>query len=551
MDILIKLCCLLFCLLLVRAETDQIRLDGAITRIDNATGTRQLQTRLLVGEPLKENIEAANLTGDLKEFMYFYLDVWVGENPPRKQALIVDTGSSITAFPCQGVCESCGKHINSDNKIESKGNYSDSGASTSIAPYYPFKESKTYKKISCDKDLCLDCSKNEDCRFKQQYGEGSRYEGFYGIDTMRIGPPESKNGDFDMYFGCVTKETFNLQSQKADGVLGLSKSKAKRFPPINVQMREAKLVDSATFMVCLGMEDGIINFGGYDTNLLYNQEIGINWIPTIDDTSYSIQLNGLYVGNVHIPHVPKVGSIDTGASWVYMDHEEQRHIYEALDQFCKDTEGKCIGKKVDKNCHEYDTTMNKSLRDFFRSYPTITFDAGEYGVLNWFPSEYFSQQGDTNKFCISIEMARIRGTIVLGAAFLRQNLVVFDPESPAQIGFSRGKCSEYQHRVTTEVVNVTEGFYQVECHSCDFIKEETNIIILLAVTLIVVFLFAIVALTLGYVCQRVNRKDITYAQFTSEEDLYKQGHTREMENIGILNSQDDDEIDDSSLNQRV
>mmetsp|Transcript_4190 Transcript_4190/g.3938 ORF Transcript_4190/g.3938 Transcript_4190/m.3938 type:complete len:115 (+) Transcript_4190:201-545(+) len=114
-------------------------------------------------------------------------------------------------------------------------------------------------------------------------------------------------------------------------------------------MREAKLVDSATFMVCLGMEDGIINFGGYDTNLLYNQEIGINWIPTIDDTSYSIQLNGLYVGNVHIPHVPKVGSIDTGASWVYMDHEEQRHIYEALDQFCKDTEGKCIGKKVDKN----------------------------------------------------------------------------------------------------------------------------------------------------------------------------------------------------------
>jgi len=113
----------------------------------------------------------------------------------------------------------------------------------------------------------------------------------------------------------------------------------------------------------------------------------------------------------------------------------------------------------------YDNTKNKSLRDFFRSFPTITFSTPEHGLLNWYPSEYFSQQGDSTNFCISIEIISDKNKIILGAAFLRQNVVVFDPESPSRVGFSRGKCSDDNNRVTTEVVSSDDGYYPVECHS--------------------------------------------------------------------------------------
>ena len=40
---------------------------------------------------------------------YYYVDIYVG-TPPVKQTVIVDTGSTLTAFPCTG-CINCGSHI--------------------------------------------------------------------------------------------------------------------------------------------------------------------------------------------------------------------------------------------------------------------------------------------------------------------------------------------------------------------------------------------------------------------------------------------------------
>jgi len=96
---------------------------------------------------------------------------------------------------------------------------------------------------------------------------------------------------------------------------------------MNIQMKNEGIIDSAEFMLCLGMENGKIIFGGYDRELLYDQDSEINWIPTIDDSSYSIQLDNLYVGNVHIPHSPPIAFIDSGSSWVYMSYEFETHIF--------------------------------------------------------------------------------------------------------------------------------------------------------------------------------------------------------------------------------
>ena len=69
------------------------------------------------------NLEGINhlvqIFGNSSSLNYYYLNVFLG-NPPKKQALILDTGSHLTSVPCQQLCESCGKHLNSYFSISSK-----------------------------------------------------------------------------------------------------------------------------------------------------------------------------------------------------------------------------------------------------------------------------------------------------------------------------------------------------------------------------------------------------------------------------------------------
>ncbi len=50
--------------------------------------------------------------GNTSVLNYYYVDIYIG-NPPKKQAVIIDTGSLLTTIPCMPFCESCGNHINS------------------------------------------------------------------------------------------------------------------------------------------------------------------------------------------------------------------------------------------------------------------------------------------------------------------------------------------------------------------------------------------------------------------------------------------------------
>ena len=55
--------------------------------------------------------------GNSTDLQYYYTELEFGE-PPSKQALIVDTGSSITCIPCAKQCEHCGKHLDEKYKLE-------------------------------------------------------------------------------------------------------------------------------------------------------------------------------------------------------------------------------------------------------------------------------------------------------------------------------------------------------------------------------------------------------------------------------------------------
>ena len=57
--------------------------------------------------------------GNTSLLNYYYVNLYIG-NPPKRQALIIDTGSLLTTIPCMPFCDSCGKHINSYYNFEGK-----------------------------------------------------------------------------------------------------------------------------------------------------------------------------------------------------------------------------------------------------------------------------------------------------------------------------------------------------------------------------------------------------------------------------------------------
>ena len=63
---------------------------------------------LLFSIRIAAGFEQARVYGSV-DLGYYYVDIYVG-TPPVKQTVIVDTGSTLTAFPCTG-CINCGSHI--------------------------------------------------------------------------------------------------------------------------------------------------------------------------------------------------------------------------------------------------------------------------------------------------------------------------------------------------------------------------------------------------------------------------------------------------------
>lgn len=115
---------------------------------------------------------------------YYYVDAYIG-TPPQKQALILDTGSNLTIFPCKG-CTECRDHINH---------------------LFDPKKSKTFEKLKTAKKYidwkCPFFSQSGSCGFTQGYTEGSMYKGNSSImspssiESRRCHSPKSTSRDVD------------------------------------------------------------------------------------------------------------------------------------------------------------------------------------------------------------------------------------------------------------------------------------------------------------------------------------------------------------------
>ena len=158
-------------------------------------------------------VTGREMQGNLHTLGYFSAYVCAG-TPEKKFDLIVDTGSSLTAMPCQD-CSHCGAHRHQA--------YTNARFDT--------VHSSSYEQVTCHSPphgmgVCRSCDKDQ-CGYSVSYTEGSTIRGrivsdhvwFAAAATGKVAPVRCT-------FGCQTYESGLFNSQVADGITGMSQGQS-------------------------------------------------------------------------------------------------------------------------------------------------------------------------------------------------------------------------------------------------------------------------------------------------------------------------------------
>jgi hypothetical protein len=192
-----------------------------------------------------------------------HVTVYVGQ-PPQAQTLIVDTGSTLSAWTCESPSTTrriieCGECV------------------------------LTTKQHHCDYN-------NNSCTVEQSYTEGSSWSATEVNDLVAINSGRSIEESLDWTvsfpFGCQRHATgLFVRQYTATGILGLERTELSL---IHVMYEEGLLQHNA-FSLCVGGSGGYMGMGGALTNRHLEPML---YAPLYkrDKTTYTVQVKQLWVG---------------------------------------------------------------------------------------------------------------------------------------------------------------------------------------------------------------------------------------------------------------
>ncbi|KAL7480759.1 hypothetical protein ACHAW6_006416 [Cyclotella cf. meneghiniana] len=350
--------------------------DGKDVIVDARTH-RQRQTRRGRGRRAQqqqlqeEDILAESIlyeTGALYQgYGTHYLDLWVG-TPPQRQTVIIDTGSSVTAFPCTG-CESCGTDPSTGTVYHLDPDYDKSLSST-------FQEGQCSTGVQgqdntpCEIGTCtrfdeVDANSPQYCKLAVAYAEGSTWTAAEGSDVVYpAGPHEfaveegerMENGvgvgmgdvregqafdwmDFRLRFGCQTKVTGLFRTQLEDGIMGMDNRRGSFWLQLRDHYKNAGHVqdendpfDPAQFSLCYdrqplssnldtGVGSGSLTIGGSDP-LLHGTPMVFADNITPAEGWYTVHIKGMFLRTKGGSLAERESNTD-GINYIRVDAEEK------------------------------------------------------------------------------------------------------------------------------------------------------------------------------------------------------------------------------------
>jgi hypothetical protein len=349
----------------------------------------------------KKVMEGA-LGGNTMPLGYYYARVHVG-TPGQVFTVIVDTGSSLMAIPCQG-CSRCGKHMN---------------------PYFQQSKSSTYIDGCSNIPNCHSCS-GAHCTYRTHFVEGSSIGGNVAMDQVsaliegKTEPQFSAKG----VFGCQMSETGLFKAQLADGIMGLGYGS---YPTMfDSLVAEHKVRNTLSF--CIHRQGGYIQFGAdpptdpktISTPLHPHSKY---YVLKIKDMKVGATGLGLSQSVYNMGHG---AIIDSGTSLSYYP----RQAYQRMRQvFSQETRSMNLGRgeRIDgADCWRVERAPGG-----LSSFPTYSIEFEGTGLQEFHPVHYMfnhPQVKNPTHYCYGILDNGMAG-LVLGSLFQRHFFMQIDREN--------------------------------------------------------------------------------------------------------------------------
>nr|XP_043617630.1 aspartic proteinase 36-like [Erigeron canadensis] len=360
------------------------------------------------------------LHDDLLRNGYYTTRLWIG-SPPQHFALIVDTGSTVTYVPCS-TCEQCGKHQD---------------------PKFDPEVSSSYKPVKCNVDCTCDNNRGQ-CIYERQYAEMSSSSGVLGEDIISFGN-QSDLRPQRAVFGCENRETGDLYSQHADGIMGLGRGDLS----IVDQLVDGGVI-SDSFSLCYGGMDvggGAMVLGGISPPA----EMVYSYSDPVRSPYYNIELKELHVAGKRLPLNPSVfdgkhGTVlDSGTTYAYLPEAAFMAFKHAIMKELNDVH------QIDGPDPSYHDICfagaGSDVSQLMKTFPSVEMVFGKGQKLLLSPENYlFRHSRVSGAYCLGIFQNGKDPTTLLGGIIVRNTFVMYDREHK-KIGFWKTNCSDIWERL--------------------------------------------------------------------------------------------------------